>query len=264
MQNTGELEHLPSRKQSSILWKGSAVELQSNSVHYQRLKTCPDRLHWCCVLSIATFLPPLVSFCRQKKRYHAAVAFAPFLLILLKSGPTDDETFLPFSGSLWKRFLIFKEEEKSHLRFVAFADPHITYPEMKTKGTTTSTKKINTTYCILLHRRMRWGRSGMWAPGFSRRREVLRSFRLTPEPKYNQHIGLFPLSSAWWRSSNSPLVKHKVSVSERGTPTVISLAAIPVASKGDAMARKTKLRNKSRQINNLKCVYSPRTTYLSS
>lgn len=31
---------------------------------------------------------------------HAAVAFAPFLLILLKSGPTDDETFWSFSGPL--------------------------------------------------------------------------------------------------------------------------------------------------------------------
>lgn len=42
---------------------------------------------------------------------HAAVAFASFLLILLKSGPTDDETFLPFSGSLWNCFLIFKAEK---------------------------------------------------------------------------------------------------------------------------------------------------------
>lgn len=76
-----------------------------------------------------------------KKNNHAAVAFAPFLLILLKSGPTDDETFLPFSGSLWNRFLIFKAEKTSaHLGFVALTDPHITYPDMKTKGTTTSKK----------------------------------------------------------------------------------------------------------------------------
>ena len=50
-----------------------------------------------------------------EEKNHAAVAFAPFLLILLKSGPTDDETFLPFSGSLWKRFLIFTAGKKRPL-----------------------------------------------------------------------------------------------------------------------------------------------------
>lgn len=54
------------RKNLSILWKRSAIELQSISVHYERLKTCPDRLHWCCVLSTSTVLPPLVSFCTGK------------------------------------------------------------------------------------------------------------------------------------------------------------------------------------------------------
>lgn len=138
----GELENPPkAEKNLSILWKRSDIELQSISVHYERLKTCPDRLHWCCVSSTSTVLAPSVSFCERKNNNHAAVAFAPFLLILLKSGPTDDETFLPFSGSLWNRFLIFKAEKTSaHLGFVALADPHITYPDMKTKGTTTSKK----------------------------------------------------------------------------------------------------------------------------
>lgn len=96
-------------------------------------------------IDAASHLPPPFYLLRchsvREKNNHAAVAFAPFLLILLKSGPTDDETFLPFSGSLWNRFLIFKAEKTSaHLGFVALADPHITYPDMKTKGTTTSKK----------------------------------------------------------------------------------------------------------------------------
>lgn len=157
----GELENLPqaSRKKInlSILWKRSAIELQSISVHYERLKTCPDRLHWCCVFSTSTVSPPLVSFCR--KNFHAAVAVAfaaPFLLILLKSRPTDDETFLPFSGSLWKRFLIFKAEK--NVRSFAFRGVygsayHISRNE-NTKGTTTS-KKMSSTYHIVCNTR-RW------------------------------------------------------------------------------------------------------------
>lgn len=66
-QLTGELQNLPKPKKNlSILWKRSAMELQSISVHYERFKTCPDRLHWCCVLSASIVLPPLVSFWRKK------------------------------------------------------------------------------------------------------------------------------------------------------------------------------------------------------
>lgn len=135
------------KKNLSILWQRSAIELQSISVHYERLKTCPDRLHWCCVLSTSTVLPPLVSFCRGKN--HAAVAFAPFLLILLKSGPTDDETFLPFSGSLWKRFLIFKAQK--NVRSFAFhgvywSAYHITRNENKRHD---HFQKMSSTYHIV-------------------------------------------------------------------------------------------------------------------
>lgn len=97
-------------------------------------------------IDAASHLPPpfYLLWCHSVgggKKNHAAVAFAPFLLILLKSGPTDDETFLPFSGSLLNRFLIFKAEKTSaHLGFVAFTDPRLARPDMKTKGTTASKK----------------------------------------------------------------------------------------------------------------------------
>lgn len=54
-----------------------------------------------------------------------AVAFDPFFLVLLKSGPTDDETFLPFSGSLWNRFLIFQSSAKTSARPDSVASPRI-------------------------------------------------------------------------------------------------------------------------------------------
>lgn len=53
----------------------------------------------------------VILLCVTEEKNHAAVVFLPFLLILLKSRPTDDETFLQFSGSLWKRFLIFTAEK---------------------------------------------------------------------------------------------------------------------------------------------------------
>lgn len=141
------------KKTFSILQQRSAIELQSISVHYERLKTCPDRLHWCCVLSTSTVLPPSVSFCKggreKNNNNHAAVAFAPFLLILLKSGPTDDETFLPFSGSLWKRFLIFKAQK--NVRSFAFhgvywSAYHITRNENKRHD---HFQKMSSTYHIV-------------------------------------------------------------------------------------------------------------------
>lgn len=75
-----------------------------------------------------------------------AAAFASLLLILVESRPTDDETFLSFSGAPLKRFLIFffsssssppttsrrhllasKQKRASpHLRVVESAGPHIT------------------------------------------------------------------------------------------------------------------------------------------
>lgn len=173
-------------------------------------------------MDAVSYLPPpfYLLWCHSlvggKKKNHAAVvAFAPFLLILLKSGPTDDETFLPFSGSLWKRFLIFKSRKKkkkkkkhhssAHLRLRPRTDPHITYPEMKTKGTTTSKKKCHQHIIFVCNsRRMRWGSSRMWdlvSPCGPWR--FFSPFTLTPAAKYNQHVGLFRLFSwaAWWRSS---------------------------------------------------------------
>lgn len=100
---------------------------------------------------------------RGGNNVHSAVAFAPFLLILLKSGPTDDETFLPFSGSLWKRFLIFKAEKK--LRAFVFRGAHrsayrISRNENKRHD---HFQKMSSTYHTVCNtRRMKWGSSRMW------------------------------------------------------------------------------------------------------
>lgn len=50
-------------------------------------------------IDAASYLPPFnLLWCHSvvcdRGKNHAAVVFAPFLLILLKSRPTDDETFL--------------------------------------------------------------------------------------------------------------------------------------------------------------------------
>lgn len=75
--------------------------------------------------------PPLVSFC-EGKDHAVAAALAPFLLILLKSGPTNNgETLLSFSRSLTERFLIFFlppslwAASKLSVQREAFVDPHI-------------------------------------------------------------------------------------------------------------------------------------------
>ena len=107
-----------------------------------------------------------------EEKNHAAVAFAPFLLILLKSGPTDDETFLPFSGSLWKRFLIFTAGKKRPLACASsrprIRSYHISRNENKRHD---HFQKMSSTYhsvsvcvCVLVRRRMRWGSSRMWDP----------------------------------------------------------------------------------------------------
>lgn len=128
---------------------------------------------------------------------HAAAALDPFLLILLRSGPTDDDTFLPFSGSLWKRFLIFTAEKKPNNTPLVCVH-RSAYPAIKTKGH--FEKNISST-CHT--ERDRYAAT----PGCESLSSVVAgraflSFRLAPVPKYN-HAGLFRLFSqaAWWRSS---------------------------------------------------------------
>lgn len=118
-------------------------------------------------------------------------------------GPRTTRPSCHFLG-LYENASSFSKQKKTsaRLRFVASTDPHITYPEMKTKGTTTSKKiVISRSYCTQ-HRRMRWGSSRMWDP-VSRGRGGFLPFRLTRAAKYKQHVGLFRLFSeaAWWRSS---------------------------------------------------------------
>lgn len=197
---TGDLKNLP---KSEKIFQYCGNDLLSSCKVFLFI-TSDSKLVQIAFIDAASYLPPpfYLLWCHSVRGNYAAVAFAPFLLILLKSGPRDDETFLPFSGSLWKRFLIFKAEKTStHLRFVASTDPHITYPEMKTKGTTTS-KKCH--QHIILYatpadevRQLQDVRPCQPWPG------VFLSFRLTPVAKHNQHVGLFRLFSeaAWWRSS---------------------------------------------------------------
>lgn len=77
---------------------------------------------------------------------RAAAASDPFFLILFKSGPTDDETFfLPCSGSLWNRFLIFKAETNVRsfgFRGVCGSAYHI-YPDLSTRKGTAASKKCH-------------------------------------------------------------------------------------------------------------------------
>lgn len=107
--------------------------------------------------------PPLVSFCEGKDHAvaPAAAALAPFLLILLKSGPTNnDETLLSFSRSLKKRFLIFFLPPHSraasklsvHVRRLQI---HRSRNQNKKKGTITSPKKGYYQHIILYAHRWR-------------------------------------------------------------------------------------------------------------
>lgn len=138
---TGDLENLPKPKN---IFQYCGNDLLSSCKVFLFIMS-DSKLVQIAFIDAASYLPPPFyllwchSVCVCGGGNHAAVAFAPFLLILLKSGPTDDETFLPFSGSLWKRFLIFKAEK--NVRSFAFRCVHRSaYPEMKTKGTTTSKK----------------------------------------------------------------------------------------------------------------------------
>lgn len=167
-------------------------------------------------MDAASYLPPpfYLLWCQN----HAAVAFAPFLLILLKSGPTDDETFLPFSGSLWKRFLIFKAEK--NVRSFAFQSrpqsqiriSHITISRNENKRHDHHFQKMSSTYHIVCSSNTGgWGEA---APGcedlVSREVFCSHSHDFTPEAKYNQHVGLFRLFSPaawwWWRRRSSCLI----------------------------------------------------------
>lgn len=115
-QLTGELENLPKPKYSfnileTICYRAAKYFCSLWAI--QNLSRSPS------LMLRLVYLHRFTSFgVILRENFHAAVAFAPFLLILVKSGPTDDETFLPFSGSLWKRFLIFKAEK--NVRSFAF------------------------------------------------------------------------------------------------------------------------------------------------
>lgn len=228
---------LKSRKLFWILWKRSAVELRSISVHSERLQTCPDRLHRCCVLSTAAVLPPLVSFCWEEKimlllRWLLSFSFYSNL------GPTDDETFLPFSGSFWKCFLIFRAyTKKTPLICVAWRSririSHI--PKWKTTKKTPPLpkEKISSTYHVVCDA----ADELQAAPGCETSaagRCCSRS--LTPVANHNQHVGLFRLVSEATRCRSRCLIHRwpwstKCPGSKREIPTLIPSAEIPVSLK---------------------------------
>lgn len=117
-QLTGELQNLPKPKKKSFnivetIWYRAAKYFCSLWAIQNLSKSTSLMLRLVCLHRFTSF-----SVILKEKNFHVAFAFAPFLLILVKSGPTDDETFLPFSGSLWKRFLIFKAEK--NVRSFAF------------------------------------------------------------------------------------------------------------------------------------------------
>lgn len=221
------------KKNLSILWKRADIELQSVSVHYERLKTSPSLMLRLVYLHRFTSSGVILW-----GTFHAAVAFAPFLLILLKSGPTDDETFLPFSGSLWNRFLIFFRAEKTvrslglWFRGVCRSAYHISRYENKRHD---HFQKMSSTYHVLCNtRRMKWGSFQDVRPCQSLAGRVSLIHARTGGEIIINMLGfsvLFSEAAWWWRReqlSNSPLtVKHKVSGSERGTPTFISFTAAP-------------------------------------
>lgn len=95
--------------------------------------------------------PPLVSFCEGKD--HAVVAaLAPFLLILLKSGAHEQRRDLAVIFEVSKETLPhFFPPQSSSIKVCSgealVVDPHIAYPETKTKGTMTSQNKITNISC---------------------------------------------------------------------------------------------------------------------
>lgn len=125
---------------------------------------------------------------------------------------------------------------------------------------------ISRSYCTQ-HRRMRWGSSRMWDP-VSRGRGGFLPFRRTRAAKYKQHVGLFRLFSeaAWWRSS---CLIHRwpwstKCLARRGKPRRSSHSLRFRWVTWNVMARNARLAiGKKRQMHNLKCVYFPKTTYLS-
>lgn len=156
---TGKLENLSKPEKKIFQYCGN--ELQSSCKVFLFIMS-DLKLVKIAFIDAASYLPPpfYLLWCHslyvwRRVNVHAAVAFAPFLLILLKSGPTDVETFLPFSGSLWKRFLIFTAEKKVHSFAFRGDSQRSAYPEMKTKGTTTSKKMSSTYHTVCNTRRMK-------------------------------------------------------------------------------------------------------------
>lgn len=180
-----------------------------------------------------------------------------FLSFSFYSNPGPRTTRSPschFLG-LYESASSFSQQRKrsSRLRFVALADPHI--PKWKQKARPLQKK---------CHQHIiPYATPGGWRKrGRKRGEEEVRqlqdvrpfcqplagrgggeegflSFRLAPVSKYNQHVGLFRLFSTSCMMmellSNSPL-KHKVSGSERETPTFISTRT---GFLGDTMSRHT-------------------------
>lgn len=121
-------------------------------------------------IDAASHIPPPFNLLRRhsvrENNHAAAAAFASLLLILVKSRPTDDETFLPFCGPSSKRFLIFFPplSFKAETNVPSFAfrgvrgSAYHNEPQVKTKGTTASPPKNRTGIsgsCRTRRRRMR-------------------------------------------------------------------------------------------------------------
>lgn len=96
--------------------------------------------------------PPLVSFC-EGKAHAVAAAFAPFLLISLKSGAHEQRRDLvvifEVSKETLPHFFLLRAAAASKPSVFLLVDPQIAYPESNTKGTSTSHPRniINISYC---------------------------------------------------------------------------------------------------------------------
>lgn len=129
---------------------------------------------------------------------HSVEIFMLLLHLLLSfsfysnPGPRTSRPSCHFLG-LYENASSFSEQKKG-VRSFAFGgvtDPHITYPEMKTKGTTTSKKNVINMDCVCS--------AGGWseaAPGCERWGAEAGRFSHSDSQGWrnkNQHVGLFRL-----------------------------------------------------------------------
>lgn len=262
------------KKNLSLLWKRSDIELQSISVHHERLKTCADRLHWCCVSSTSSFTPfgvilsDLKNNDNSNKSCCCCICHFPSHFTQIRAHGRRD--LLAIFWVFMKLLPHFQSRKNRPLARLSWRSQiRISrIPACKQKARPLPKNVINIS-CCMLRRRTKWGSSRMWelvgrwpggrggGGGEGGRGEAFSHSHFIPPARFYQHVGLLRLFiwSCMMKEQLSKFAADRKALSvwlREGNPDAHFTHCDSAGCKGNVATRTANLATLSKNNNNKK------------